>query len=88
MNTAFLLMAQYDGAAVVPLETVRKDYFSHLTWENFNRKILIGEIDLPVVRMEKSQKTARGVYLNDLASYIDARREAALKERDQLKGAA
>lgn len=31
MNTAFLLMAQYSGAAVIPIDRVCKDYFSHLT---------------------------------------------------------
>ncbi len=30
MNTAFLLMAQYNGSAIIPVEKVCKDYFSHL----------------------------------------------------------
>ena len=30
MNTAFLLMAQYGGKAIVPIEDVCRDYFSHL----------------------------------------------------------
>ena len=31
MNTLFLLMAQYNGLAIVPLERVCNDYFQHLT---------------------------------------------------------
>ena len=31
MNTAFLLMAQYDAMAVIPIDKVVRDYFSHLT---------------------------------------------------------
>ena len=31
MNTAFLLMAQYNGQAIIPLANVCADYFSHLT---------------------------------------------------------
>lgn len=31
MNTAFLLMAQYDGLAVIPAEKVCADYFPHRT---------------------------------------------------------
>ncbi|MDB5601160.1 MAG: Pyocin activator protein PrtN [Xanthobacteraceae bacterium] len=86
MNTAFLLLAQYSGAAVIPLETVCRDYFSHLTPTQFARKATAGEIDLPVIRIEASQKAARGVHLHDLAKWIDARRAAAQKECDQLQG--
>lgn len=84
MNTAFLLMAQYDGLAVIPLEKVCQDYFSHLTPAVFERKVAAGDIDLPIVRIEGSQKAAKGVHLEDLAHYLDARRLAAKKENDQL----
>jgi hypothetical protein len=30
MNTAFLLMAQYSGKVIIPIEDVCRDYFSHL----------------------------------------------------------
>lgn len=84
MNTAFLLMAQYSGLAVIPAETVCKDYFSHLTLDKFLRKVNAGDIRLPIVRIEASQKSARGVALQDLADYLDERRTAALKELAQL----
>lgn len=86
MNTAFLLMAQYDGKAVIPVEDVCRDYFSHLSPTHFARKATDGEIDIPVIRMDAGQKAARGVHLQDLAAWIDARREAAQKECDQLQG--
>lgn len=86
MNTAFLLMARYDGLAVVPVEAVCRDYFGHLTPAQFMRKANKGEIDLPVVRIEASQKAQAGVHLADLAAWIDRRREAAKKENDQLHG--
>jgi hypothetical protein len=86
MNTAFLLMAQYGGAAVIPIESVCRDYFSHLTPEKLVRKISAGEIALPLVRMEASQKAAKGVHLNDLARWVDERAEAARKECRQLCG--
>jgi hypothetical protein len=38
------------------------------------------------MRIETSQKAQRGVHIVDLAAYIDKRREAAIKERDQLCG--
>lgn len=86
MNTAFLLMAQYGGAAIIPLELVCRDYFSHLTPVEFARKATNGQIDLPVVRIETSAKAAKGVHLTDLAKWIDDRRAAAQKELDQLQG--
>lgn len=86
MNTAFLLMAQYDGAAVIPVEKVRKDYFPHLNEREFIRKLSRAEIALPLVRMDESQKTARGVHLTDLAAYLDKRRAAAVKELTSMMG--
>ncbi|CAN7619063.1 pyocin activator PrtN family protein [Agrobacterium tumefaciens] len=86
MNTAFLLMAQYNGAAVIPLELVCRDFFNHLTPVQFARKSTEGDIDIPLIRIENSQKAAKGVHLQDLADYIDKRREAARKENDQLHG--
>ena len=35
MKTAFILMAQYDGLAIIPVEMICKDYFRHLTVEKF-----------------------------------------------------
>jgi len=77
-------MAQYGGKAVIPADQVCRDYFSHLDVQKFLRKINAGEIALPLVRMEGSQKAAKGVHLQDLADYLDERREAALKECRQL----
>lgn len=85
MKTDFILMAQYDGLAVVPVDSVCRDYFRHLTVEQFLRKVLAGEIAIPVVRMEGSQKSAKGVHINDLAKYLDKQAEAARKECDQLR---
>ncbi len=87
MNTAFLLMAQYDAKAVIPVASVVKDYFPHLTTENFVRKVALGDIKIPLVRIEPgSQKCAKGVHLTDLAQYLDDRRAAAVKEARQLAG--
>jgi hypothetical protein len=88
MKTAFILMTQYDGLAVIPVDWVCRDYFRHLTVEKFLRKVLTGDIDIPIVRIEGSQKCAKGVHVTDLAAYLDKRAEAARKECDQLKKSA
>lgn len=83
-STSFLLFAHYGGKAIIPVEDVCRDYFNHLTPDKFLRKVGTGEIALPVVRAETSQKCQKGVYLQDLADYLDRRREAALREFRQL----
>jgi hypothetical protein len=80
LNTAFLLMAQYNGKAIIPLDEVRRDFFSHLTLPKFLRKLSLGDIALPLMRIETSQKCAKGVHLQDLADYIDRRRQVAQRE--------
>ncbi|MFS8180855.1 pyocin activator PrtN family protein [Pseudovibrio denitrificans] len=86
MNTTFLLMAQYEGQTIIPIQTVCKDFFGHLTLQKFLRKHNAGEIDLPVVRIEDSQKSAKGVHISDLAQYVDQRRNEATKENNAMFG--
>jgi hypothetical protein len=84
MKTLLLLMAQYDGQAVIPIEWVCRDFLG-LSVDKFKRKRLMGEIDIPVIRLgANSQKANLGVHLEDLAAYIDRQREAAIREQDQL----
>jgi hypothetical protein len=86
MQTAFLLMAFYQGKAVIPIDDVARDYFPHLSGDKLARKLAAGEIPIPVIRIENSQKSAKGVHLSDLADYIDRQRAAAVKEFEQLHG--
>ncbi|MEW5664931.1 Pyocin activator protein PrtN [Pseudomonas alloputida] len=84
MNTAFVLMAQYNGKAIISIEQLCADYFTHLTPDMFQRKVLAGQIQLPITRLEGSQNSARGIHIADLALYLDRRRDAARRECDQL----
>lgn len=84
MNTTFILLAQYGARAVIPLDMVCRDYFPHLKTDKLLAKINAGEIALPVVRIEGSQKSSKGITIQALAEYIDERAAAAIKERDQI----
>ena len=84
MNTLFLLMAQYNGQAIIPLSRVCDDYFTHLTMDMFQRKVMSGQIRIPITRLEASQKSAKGIHITDLAEYLDGQRAAAVKECEQL----
>lgn len=84
MNTLFLLMAQYEGQAIIPLQRVCADYMQ-LTVEKFKKKCFSGEIDIPIVRLgADSQKAALGIHLADLADYIDRQRAKATIDQDKL----
>ena len=86
MNTLFLLMAQYDARPVVPLEWVQRDFFNHLDVKKLAAKCTKGEIMLPLVRVDpSSQKSPKGVGIQDLAEYLDSRQQAARKELAQLR---
>jgi hypothetical protein len=49
-------------------------------------KVAAGQIDLPLIKLQESQTSARGVHVNDLADYLDARHRAANAEHDRLIG--
>lgn len=86
MNTLFLLMAQYGGQVIIPLKVVCNDYFSHLTEQNFRRKVALGDIDLAVVPVEDSKQSARGVHVRDLAAYLDKQHRSAKEDHERLHG--
>ncbi|MBP2311864.1 pyocin activator PrtN family protein [Azospirillum soli] len=85
MKTTFLLAAQYDGLAIIPLDRVCRDYFPHLSEQRLAERVQKGEINLPIVRIDpRSQKTARGVAIEHLAAWIDERKRAAEMELRSL----
>ena len=78
-------MAQYDARAVIPLEWVQRDFFNHLDLKKLVAKCTTGQIRLPLVRTDpSSQKSPKGVGIQDLADYLDDRQHAARKELQQL----
>jgi len=79
-------MAQYEGKAVIAVEQVCQDCFSHLRVNKLIQKLTVGEIPIPLVRMEASQKCAKGICLVDLAEYLDERIAAARKEPTAMTG--
>ena len=56
LNTALLLVAQYDGRPVIPLARLREDYFPHPTKDIHGRKRKCGDMASPVIRIEDSRK--------------------------------
>ncbi|MDO6591843.1 Pyocin activator protein PrtN [Loktanella sp. D2R18] len=83
MNTLMMLFCQYDGKPLIPVADVASDYFG-IDKNVFLRKVTDGSIDLPLVRMENSQKGFKGVHVKDLAIYIDDRHANAQREHQRM----
>jgi len=77
--TLWLLASRYDGLPVIPVEVVCQDYFSHLKPAQFIRQAERGDIPLPLVSMTDSQKSAKGIAIQSLADFLDARVSKAEK---------
>ena len=86
MKTLFVLMAQYNGQVVIPLDKLCKDYFTHLTTNMFERKVMAGLIKIPITRMEASQKSAKGVHISDLSEYLDGQRAVYARSEERRVG--
>lgn len=86
MKTFWMLFARYEGRPVVSAEEVCRDFFAHLDTPKFVRKVDAGEIDLPLMRIEGSAKSARLVQLTDLSAYLDARASEAQALNDKIHG--
>ncbi|WP_170515011.1 pyocin activator PrtN family protein [Ruegeria atlantica] len=84
MDTRFLLLARYNGLPIIPLEQVRDNFFQHLSLSKLLRKINGFQVALPLIRTDLSQKSHRGVHIEDLANCLDERREKALREFNQF----
>lgn len=83
MNTIWMLMAQYEGKPIIPVDVVAKDFFD-LDTRTFLRKADDGKILLPIVKMEKSQKSAKGVHIRHLAAYLDEKTETAERDMERM----
>ena len=87
VNTAFLLMAQYNAQVVVPLPEVSRDFFGGLSRVQFLARVDRGEIRSPVTRMEKSQRGLVGIRLFDQAADVDVRVTASREAFEPCRGA-
>ena len=75
MKTLFLLQAQYDGRAEIPLDEICVDLLS-MNYHEAKRRANVQKLPFPVHRLS-SRKSPWMVSLLDLAAYIDQQRAAA-----------
>jgi hypothetical protein len=80
------LEAQFN-APLLPIETVRANFFPHLSEDTFNRRARANDLGFPIVRADRSQKAAMFVHVEDLADYLESRRSAAMREHATLSAA-
>lgn len=82
MNTVFLLMAEFE-TATIPLSQIAERYL-HMNASTANRKAIYGKLDIPTFKMDDGQKSPRFVHVQDLAEFIDKKREQAKKELESV----
>ncbi|WP_367599280.1 pyocin activator PrtN family protein [Pseudomonas fulva] len=83
-RSSWLGQREYSGTPVISLEQVLADYITHLMRLISQRKVLPREIRLPIIRLELSQKSARGLHIADLALQMEQQRGVARRECAQL----
>lgn len=83
MKTVMMLMMMYDNRPVIPADRVAADWFD-LTLDRFLRKQSSGAIPLPVILMEESRKSFKGVHVQDLADFIDRKAAEAREDLQKL----
>ncbi|WP_408468136.1 pyocin activator PrtN family protein [Paraburkholderia graminis] len=79
-----LLMAQFGPRVTIPVEDVRREYFSHFDLDTFLRRIQRGTIRLPVTRADKHRRTSRFISMVDLALYLDRQVETGRSDYQQI----
>jgi hypothetical protein len=84
-STLKRLEAQFP--ALIPIEVVRANFFHHLSTATFARRARAQDLEFPVIRTDKSQKAQMMVHVEDLAAYLEGRREVAVHEHKQMSGA-
>jgi hypothetical protein len=84
MNSTLKRLEAQFNAPLLPIDTVRANFFPHLSEDTFNRRARANDLGFPIVRADRSQKSAMFVHVEDLAEYLESRRSAAVRERAML----
>ena len=82
MNTLYLLMAEFNSAAI-PVESVAKKYFG-LEPAKAKAKARLQQLPVPVYRAADSQKAPWLIAAGDLADYLDAQHARAKKDWSRM----
>jgi len=80
-DTLWMLQGRYEYLPIVPADVVARDFFD-LDRRTFLRKVDGGDIKLPLIQMERSQKSQKGVHIRDLAKYIDCMHAEARRQME------
>ncbi|WP_336957501.1 pyocin activator PrtN family protein [Acinetobacter johnsonii] len=82
-NSFHVLMIRY-SSPVVSLETIIKDYFTHMKIEDANRRANKMDLPFPVFKSEDSKKAKWMVNIVQFAAYLDRQSQTALKDHEAM----
>ncbi|EPJ5578021.1 pyocin activator PrtN family protein [Citrobacter farmeri] len=83
MNTLFLLMAEFNTPNI-ELSVVCQKYFG-MSPSTAEAKANACQLPIPTYRVGTSQKAKRCINIQDLAAYIDQRREEGREEWERVR---
>ncbi len=86
MNTAFALMARFEGT-VIPLKDISEEFLG-ITPKTANARANSKELEIPVFQLRVSTKAPYLVKVEDLAHYIDQCHKVAKEEWHSVRGTA
>lgn len=84
-NSFHVLMIRY-SSPVVSLETIIKDYFTHMKIEDANRRANKMDLPFPVFKSEDSKKAKWMVNIVQFAAYLDHQSKTALLDHKAMHG--
>lgn len=83
-NSFHVLMIRY-SSPVVSLETIIKDYFTHMKIEDANRRANKMDLPFPVFKSEDSKKAKWMVNIVQFAAYLDRQSEIANQDFNAMQ---
>ncbi len=85
LNSFHVLMIRY-SSPVVPLETIIKDYFTHMKIEEANRRANKMDLPFPVFKSENTKKAKWMVNIAQFAAYLDQQSLIAFQDHIAMNG--
>jgi len=73
------------GDVLIPLETLRLQYFRNLNEHSFLAELNTGRIQLPITTLDTSRKAPKYIHIRHVAALIDIRAYRADEAMAQLR---
>ncbi|MCV6590562.1 MAG: pyocin activator PrtN family protein [Marinobacterium sp.] len=84
-QTLWMIMAQFGGQAVIPLDAC-KEMLGYKTLPEANKAECAGTLPVPAFKLREGNRVPRMIHAADLAAYIDAQHAKATASWRAING--